>query len=354
MEEKTDTLGLLDMMTRPGFCVKDNVICKVNPAAQALMIEPDTEITSLIQTGLEEYCAMEDGCMCLTLMLSGVSVSANVTVMGDYHIFLLDQQEDQAVFNAMALVARELRRPLDSVMHLTDQLLASTDQTEEAKAQTARLNRGLYQILRIVSNLSYPTAAPSSQEVRDVCAIVEEIMEKAAALLDAKKLRIEYEGLRQSIYTLVDAELLERAILNLLSNAMKFAPEGSKIQVRLTLKGRTLRLQVQDSGSGIAQQVKNDLFYRYLRQPGIEDSRYGLGLGMVLVQDCAAKHGGVVLIDTPEQGGSRITLTIAIRQTSGDRLLSPIHLLTDYLGGRDHMLVELSDCLDPNLFDSEK
>ena len=355
MEEKTDILGLLDLMTRPGFCVKDERIVKVNSATQARMLEVGTPITDLLQTGAEEYCQLTDGCLCLTLNLAGMAVNATVTTMDNYRIFVLDQDTDDAVFNAMALVSRELRKPLDSVMSLADQLLSKEDQSEESRQQAAHLNRGLYQILRIVGNLAYPASAGyGPMEVRNIGAIVDEILEKTQTLLAEKNIALTYEGLSKSVYCLVDAVLLERAILNLISNAVKFSPEGSPIRVSFSLRGRTLQLQVQDSGTGIAQQVKNDLFYRYLRQPGIEDGRFGMGLGMVLIRSCATRHGGVVLVDEPHSGGSRITLTLAIRQASGDRLHSPMNLWVDYTGGRDHALVELSDCLTTQHYDTTK
>lgn len=350
MEEKTDILGLLDLMTRPGFCVKNEKIVKVNAAARSTMIAEGTDIFSLLLSGVEEYSSLESGCLCLTLNLSGIAVSASVTPMGEYHVFVLEQDTDDAVFNAMALVARELRKPLDSVMQLTDQLLADTEST----GQAARLNRGLYQILRIVSNLSYPASGISSQEVRDVGSIVDEMMEKAQALLSEKNIRLAYKGLSKSVYCLVDAQLLERAVWNLLSNALKFTPADGEIQVSFDLRGKVLRLQILDSGSGIAEHIRNDLFYRYLRQPVIEDSRHGLGLGMVLVRSCAAKHGGVVLVDRTETGGSRITMTMAIRQNDSDRLHAPLNTWVDYTGGRDHALVELSECLSADFYDTSR
>ena len=181
---------------------------------------------------------------------------------------------------------------------------------------------------------------------------MDETIEKARALLCCNgELQLTYEGLCQSVYGLVDAQLLERTLLNLLSNAVKFTPHDGNIHVSFTLRGKTLRLQVLDSGSGIAEHIKNDLFYRYLRQPGLEDSRYGLGLGMVLVRSFAAKHGGVVLVDKSEAGGSRITLTMSIRRNPADRLQTPMNFWMDYAGGRDHTLVELADCLSETCYD---
>lgn len=351
MEEMTDILGLLDLMTRPGFCVKENIIVKVNAAARNMTVSEGTDIHSLLLSDKDEYDAFDSGCLCLTLSLSGIPVSAAVTRMGGYSIFVLEQDADNAVFNAMALISRELRKPLDNVMQLTDQLFDTLEPDSPATEQTARLNRGLYQILRIVSNLSYPASGVSTQEVRDVGSIVDEAMSKAQMLLSGKNLQLSYERLSKSVYTLVDAQLLERALLNLLSNAVKFTPHDGHIHVSFVLRGKALRLQVLDSGSGIDEHIKNDLFYRYLRQPGLEDSRYGLGLGMVLVRSFAEKHGGVVLVDKSEAGGSRITLTMSIRRKPGDRLQTPMNFWMDYAGGRDHALVELSDCLDAEFYD---
>ncbi|MBO7251570.1 MAG: HAMP domain-containing histidine kinase [Oscillospiraceae bacterium] len=352
MEEKTDILGLLDMMPRPGFCVKEHIICKVNPAAGQFLIESGTDVRSLLAAGSEVLETLDDGCLYLMLRTPAGDLSATVTVMGDYQVFLLEAQEQDAAFQTMALVSRELRKPLDSVMRLADQLLA--DESLGASDQAAQLNKGLYQLLRIVGNLSYPAGNPSVQTTRNIRSIVDEVMEKALHQLDTNRVQLSYTGLNRDIYCLVDETLLERALLNLLSNAVKFTPEGGHVDVSFALKGNQLQLQVSDSGSGIAEQIRRDLFYRYLRQPGIEDSRFGLGLGMVLVRSCAAKHGGTVLVDHPKNGGTRITMTLAIRQKNSDILHSPLPQWYDYTGGWDHTLVELSDCLDSSCYGDKR
>ena len=110
-----------------------------------------------------------------------------------------------------------------------------------------------------------------------------------------------------------------------------------------------LRLTIEDSGSGIAETVRVNLFRRYQREPGIEDSRYGLGLGLAIVRTAAANHGGTVLISNGREGGTRITMTLAIRQDDSTILRSPL-LRPDYTGGFDHGLVELADCLNPEYY----
>lgn len=352
MEQNTDTLKLLDLIPRPGFCAADNIIVKVNSAARGLLIEPGTDVRTLLQTGAEDYDGFAEGCLCLTLALPGGPVDAAVTEINGLKFFLLEPGSADPVFDAMALISRELRKPLDSVMHLADQLLSSRD--PQVREQTAQLNRGLFQILRTVGNLSYPAADLSHQELRDPAAILEETLEKARTFLEPMGYSISYTGPDRNIYCLVDAVLLERAVLNLLSNAVKFTESPGTIDVSFDRKGNRLRLQIRDSGSGIADQIFGELFTRYLRQPGIEDNRFGLGLGLYLVRSFASRHGGTVLVDRTNTGGTRITLTMAILQPAADRLRSPRNYLLDYTGGRDHTLVELSDCLGWECYDNTR
>ena len=75
MEEKKDTLGMLDLVIRPGFCVKENQIIKVNQAAESLFITPGTDVRPLLLTGAEEYAAFTGGCLYLTLNLNRTTVS---------------------------------------------------------------------------------------------------------------------------------------------------------------------------------------------------------------------------------------------------------------------------------------
>ena len=109
-------------------------------------------------------------------------------------------------------------------------------------------------------------------------------------------------------------------------------------------------LQIQDSGSGIPDAIRGNLHSRYQRQPGIEDGRFGIGLGMVLIRSAATIHGGTVLVDQPQGGGTRITMTIAIRSNSSGNLRSNV-LRVDYSGERDHGLMELSETLPAFLYE---
>lgn len=348
MEKNKELRDWLNLLIRPGFYVEEGRITQVNAAAQGLLLEPGMDIGPLITSGLESYRNFQTGCLYVQLTLSGMAFHGCVTKDQAADVFILDADAGDTALQALSLAARELRSPLSAVMHGVQAM------REENNPQAAALNRGLYQLLRLVGNMSDAGRTPGNarMETADLTAFFDELFEKTAVFAKAAGIRLEYQGLSKPVLCLADRELLERAVLNLLSNAFKFTPKGGTVRVTLFTGGTSLRLSVWDSGPGIAQEIQGNLFSRYLRQPGIEDSRFGLGLGMVLVRSAAAAHGGAVLIDQPEGWGTRVTITVALRQEKAEVLRSPT-MRIDYAGERDHALTELSDCLPVSLYKKE-
>ena len=349
MEAMESALDMIDLMICPAFCVKENKIIRVNEAAKRLFLEPRMDLLPLLASGKEEYADFHRGCLYLTLTLAGQDQGAAVTRVGDVDIFLADEQTELRELQVLALAAQELRSPLSSVI-LSADLLGKVQQTREGRDSAARLNRGAARLQRLVCNMSDALrySAGGHLQLRNITAILSEIFEKARELAASAGVSLSYQGLREDVYTLTDAEQLERAVYNMVSNALKFTPKGGSVEARLQKSGRQLRLTLSDTGSGIADGILQSIFTRYLRQPSLEDSRFGLGLGMVLIRCAARTHGGTVLIDR-QNPGTRISLTLAIRENPGNMLRSPM-LSVDYAGERDHSLLELSDSLPPELY----
>lgn len=345
MDNQTLHIEMLDLIVAPCFCVKNGVIQERNQAARNLPL--GEKIAPLLKTGQEEYAAYTGGCLYLTLNIGGTVFGAAVQRVEDADLFLLEGPEENQELRALALAAKDLRGPLSGILSTAQQL--SENCTEAASLQLSALNRGLAQLLRIVGNMSAASAGGFHPELLEITGLCQEIFEKAGNLLEEIGLEVRYQGPEHRLYCLADPQELDRAVLNLLSNGAKFTPKGGTITASLTRQGRMLRLCVQDTGSGIPDDIRGSVFRRYLRQPAIEDGRFGLGLGLVLVRACASHHGGTVLIDHPPQGGTRVTMTIAIRQDNTGTLRSPV-LRVDYAGERDHGLIELSEVLPADCY----
>lgn len=354
MEEQKDICGMLEMMMQPSFFVKNGIITTVNQAARQLLIEPDTPIHTLLGENAEEYEAFEGGCLCLSLLLSGCPTQASVTRMDGFDLFVVDQTADQTELRTMALTAMGLREPLSDIMAIMEQLLPSIVQEENSitHLKASQINRRLNQLHRMVCNMAdaiqYANTPPQRMVCQDICAVLEEIFDRISDLVNRSGLQLVYSGPRENIYCMIAPDRLERAIYNIISNAMKHAPHGSVIEAKLTHRGNKLYLSIQDSGAGIPSHMLGSIYSRYCRQPGIESQPAGLGLGMVLVRSTAAAHRGTVLIDQPNKTGTRVTMSLTIRR-SDDAVRSPV-LQIDYAGERDHGLLELSDVLNSDFY----
>lgn len=356
MNQITDAMDMVEHLRQPAFCVQDGIIVKVNSAADCRMIHSGIPVKQLLKTGEEEYSEFSGGCLYLTLNVCDQELGFSVSRKNGFDLFQLEQDAQSPELQSLALAARELREPLASIMISADHLFPEASEDPAVNTQIARINQGLYQMLRLISNMSdagrYASSGSCSMEVKNIPALLDEISTKAAALVEHAGIKLEYSGISEDIYGLVSAELLERAILNIVSNALKFSASGSSIQSKATRRGNKLYLSMLDSGTGLSEHARGNLFSRYTREPGLEDGRFGMGLGFVIIRSAAQQHGGTVLVDQPDGCGTRVTLTLSIRPGSADHVRSPI-LRVDYAGERDHGLLELADVLPPELYSNQ-
>jgi adenylate cyclase len=152
------------------------------------------------------------------------------------------------------------------------------------------------------------------------------MVEFVSQIVDSFRLYCEKKGLRvitdlfecPTVY--LDMERFDKVLYNLLSNAMKFTPDGGKITVRLFNDGNACILQVQDTGIGILPEQIPHLFERFRQAEGSENRSYeGSGLGLSLVKELVELHGGEVKVQSVYGQGTQFS----IRLLTGSEHLSP-------------------------------
>ena len=266
-----------------------------------------------------------------------------------------DFEEKSTLFQARMIrsITAQLRMTMTNVFASAD-LLAPA----EAREQDPKLDKNAaihsmscHQMLRLISNLS--TAADLMEGGRfepkndDIAGLCRELCEKAEYLFEMKGVALECVCEPVSQVVAFDSALMERLVLNLLSNALKFTPAGGRVEVRVkSAKGRII-LSVSDTGCGIPADRLDNIFDRFLDAGQIDAAPYGLGLGLFLCSLIARKHSGRIMAQSREGEGTTFTLSLPERKAPTAELHD---LPFDYAGGFNHVLMELSDALPSGAF----
>ena len=347
MEHLTNAL---DLLSQPGLLIRENVIHYANAAARGMLFREGDDIRPFLAD--QETPDFTEGAWFLQIQVGNQLLPATLTRRSDCDVLVLENTQESQL-QAMALVSRQVRGILEPMMNAADELFSkfAQDSDPEVQQQMALMNKQLFQLLRLSGNLSLGNAVSNPLETLELSSFLEELFEKAGTLLSQAGHSLRFTNEAGSVFLEADSQLLERAILNILANAAKFNANCA-MEITLRRNGDRVSLTIADNGEGIADQVYPTLFRRYLRQPGLEDSRYGLGLGMSLIRSAAIAHGGTVLVTPGIQGGTRVVLTLSAKSKSGNQLRSPIFRM-DYTGGRDHQLVELSGVLPKESYKAE-
>ena len=333
-----DIAHMLELMDRPAFCVAGGIITAANKAALARQIPLGEPVEPLLVTGGEEYRDFDRGWLSLRLSCCGEVYDASVSAADGMHIFTLESRDAGEELRLLALTAQVLRNPLGNVMALVEELPGELE-----SERLAEIRKGLYQMLRIVGNMSIQTSP--RLEMQDVDAVLRELWEKAETACESRGVKLRYRGTGRPLYSNIDTQLLTRAIHNLLSNSLKFAADGGLIELELSAGKKYYRISVRDWGTSVGAEL--DLFNHWRREPGIEDGRTGLGLGLKLVQLAAAAHNGTVWFDRLKGEGFQVILSLPINQ---DGMVRSPRYRVSYSGDRDPLLLELSDVLPPEFY----
>ena len=116
-----------------------------------------------------------------------------------------------------------------------------------------------------------------------------------------------------------DAGRLEQVLLNLLTNAITYAPGTERIDVRLRRAGGEAEIQVEDYGQGIAAADLPNVFARFYQAPGsAQQSRRGLGLGLFITHELVVAHGGTIAVASTEGQGSTFTIRLPLLAEGGE------------------------------------
>lgn len=227
------------------------------------------------------------------------------------------EELEQLRSHLLSAIAHELRTPLTAVRSsvglLLDPALPATADVREQLLETItrsadRMQRFIDDLLDIVR---FRAGGIRLQLRRfDGRTLAHEAAAAVMPLMTARGQTLDMHLPATSAWVYGDRRRLEQALVNLLSNAQKFSPDGATVRLALEVRGEHMAWSVMDRGPGITPRDRDRLFERFFTAGGRTP---GTGLGLPLALATALAHGGTIEVDSVVGRGSTFTLSVPAR-----------------------------------------
>ncbi len=220
--------------------------------------------------------------------------------------------------DVMLLVTHEMKTPLTAIQGMSEVLLKFDPAPDKRREMHEAMQEATQRLRRMIDEyLDLTRLESGARALKMEYLRVEALLEKTLLLLDPvaqqKRITIRRDFAPDLPPLRADADLLTRALTNLVSNAIKYSPEKTEVIVATKREGNILLLAVQDQGYGIPPNYRTRVFEKFFRVPRIEDADTpGTGLGLALVREIAELHGGQVRIESVTNVGSTFTLRLPL------------------------------------------
>lgn len=250
----------------------------------------------------------------------------------------------------LTVMSQELRHPLN-LIYINAELLARMPDVKQSAAalraaaiirnSVANQSRIIDDLLDI-SRLHTGKLAMSCHD-EDLGAIAQRLIELLRAGAETVDLR--YEGPHMPAVVYADAVRIEQVLLNLLNNAVRHTPAGGRVTLELTVEDSEARIDVSDTGEGIATDALPHIFDMYsLAGAATLRNKGGLGVGLALVRQIVELHGGRVDASSPGLGeGSTFSVWLPLSRTGAPVVSGELSPLASCVAGRSVLLLDSED-----------
>ena len=228
----------------------------------------------------------------------------------------LDKSRNQFVSNA----SHELKTPLTSLKVMLETLIYQPEMPTELRTEFMQdMDHEIDRLSGIITDLLTLSRLDSNQksalQIRacDLSELTESIARRLTPIAEQRKQSLQL-NVGHGLSAQVDADRIEQVFYNLIDNALKYTPEGGKIQVRLRREGKSLIWQVEDTGIGIPEEDIPHIFDRFYRVDKARSRETGgTGLGLSIAQQLVQLHGGEISVESRQGKGSIFTVRLPMK-----------------------------------------
>jgi signal transduction histidine kinase/ligand-binding sensor domain-containing protein/AraC-like DNA-binding protein len=212
-------------------------------------------------------------------------------------------------------ISHEFRTPLTLIMgpakHLLDEI-----KDDRIKSELRLINKHANKLLDLVNQLLDISKVESGSMKlhavpRNIVSFVKALLLSFSSYADRKRISLEFSSSDEEITIYMDNDKLERIIINILSNAFKFTPEGGTVSLKLKKDGNEIKIIISDSGIGIPAGKISKIFDRFYQADASHTRKQeGTGIGLALTKELIGLCKGRIEVESEEGKGSTFTITL--------------------------------------------
>ncbi|MEY2427640.1 MAG: hypothetical protein QOJ40_525 [Verrucomicrobiota bacterium] len=223
---------------------------------------------------------------------------------------------DEAKGRFFANISHELRTPLTLLLAPLEALLQRFNLDAQTKDLLGTMHANGMRLLKLINDLLDLVRLESGRleakhDPLEVGEFIKGLASAARQVADDKRLRLEIFVDPQLGTVLSDRDKLEKIVLNLVFNALKFTPSGGRVDLRAEKQGDSFVLVVADTGMGISEKNLPHVFDRFWQADGSSKRKYqGVGIGLALVKELVEIQGGKVTVQSEEGKGTTFTVQL--------------------------------------------
>lgn len=220
----------------------------------------------------------------------------------------------------LAVMSHELRTPLNSIggyVELLEMELRGP-LTEAQRSDLDRIKRSQQHLLGIITDILNFTRLEATEVQFDIIdaplrALITDLDAVVSSLARTKSLTYEFDPPSSDIYARIDPDKLRQILINLVSNAVKFTPEGGRVRLHCTERERSVSIHVEDTGPGVPSDKREAIFEPFVQlDRGLTRTTDGTGLGLAISRGLARGMHGDITVESEEGEGAIFTLTIPL------------------------------------------
>ncbi|KZE78814.1 PAS domain-containing sensor histidine kinase [Paenibacillus elgii] len=229
---------------------------------------------------------------------------------------------EQARREFVANVSHELRTPLTTIKSYLEALEDGALEEPQLAGKFVNVARNeTERMIRLVTDLLQLSRLDSKQaiiskETTDVTEMLEEVADRFSFQLEQRMIAIEIDVEKHVDEIMLDRDRIDQVLDNLVSNAIKYTPEGGHIRIHAGRREHAvLEISVQDNGIGIPRKDLSRIFERFYRVDKARSrSMGGTGLGLSIAREIVKAHGGTIQLESELGQGTRVTFTLPYQQ----------------------------------------